>query len=204
MTLFNMGRNSLRNIRYIIILLILMIFTIMIIMILIYPLSASFLLMNPLLFPILMNVWWFLAIFNFYFKERFGIASSYSLLITAVICYSGHQTLRPSNYFPGYNSEYFCSFFILFSLGILFVIMQGFYGSRFFLPPCLRSNAYNKYMHRINNIRDEEKGLSCQICTNLLSEPELEYSDADPSYKWVQFDLGIYIQTECDHFYHLN
>lgn len=85
------------------------------------------------------------------------------------------------------------------------MVAQSLYGSRFFLPPCLRTRTYSKYMKTLAGYDFHDwRYMNCQLCMNLLSEPELEHSDADPEYAWKSFKLGNYMEIPCKHVFHPN
>ena len=67
----------------------------------------------------------------------------------------------------------------------------------------MRTRVYEKMIRKIE-ASSSENTLYCQLCTNLLDQPELEYADNDLEYKRVYLPLGYYIQTDCLHIFHPN
>ena len=106
------------------------------------------------------------------------------------------------------SSNYFNLSYVLVLLTIHFafialLVIQAISGSRFFLPDNMRTRVYEKMIRKIE-ASSSENTLCCQLCTNLLDQPELEYADNDFEYKRVYLPLGYYIQTDCLHIFHPN
>ena len=87
--------------------------------------------------------------------------------------------------------------------GIVLCWIQHKYGSWFFMPQRYRKRAYDSFRKSITNIQQQHI-LYCDICLNLLSQPELEYSDLSKNYKWKKFNIGVYFQMNCKHKFHPN
>ena len=67
----------------------------------------------------------------------------------------------------------------------------------------MRVRMYEKLLKSVDT-QEHEENLICQIWMNPVDQPELEYSDNNPNYKWVRFSIGEYIRTEWGHIFHPN
>ncbi|CAI2386937.1 unnamed protein product [Moneuplotes crassus] len=180
------------------------VFVLLIVIIVIFPLAASYIFFSLKEASLLTNLWWFLVLFNFLIRKRYAINVGHSILISITISFSGVPFARSSEYFPTYSYSYAFALLFVHLCGILVIQTQAKYGTRFFLPTFLRRNLYDKYMKKLTHFNDQECGQFCQICTNPLDYPELEYHDVSETYKFLNFGEGVYIETPCSHTYHPN
>jgi len=111
----------------------------------------------------------------------------------------------PTQWVDGYTKEWLLIFSVAHVIQITVLTLQFFFGARFFLPKWMRTRTYDEYLTYLEPIDINRKHPeSCRLCLNLLSEPELEYSDSDKNYKYQRFDRKYYLKTPCLHKFHPN
>mmetsp|Transcript_7884 Transcript_7884/g.6973 ORF Transcript_7884/g.6973 Transcript_7884/m.6973 type:complete len:136 (-) Transcript_7884:59-466(-) len=113
------------------------------------------------------------------------------------IAYLPYSHFGPGQWTDAYTS--FILFLYLFIAIVLLVILQLqlLIHPRFILYLFTNNYTYDKYLCKIElkNMATEQKQ-DCNLCLNLLEDPQLEYEDSDPSFKYRKFDKEKYYRLD--------
>ena len=162
-------------------------------------------LFSPTIYFIFSNAYVINIIVNIIAKRSIWDHPASMVINSFYIGYLPFSSYGPTLWIEGYNMQWTLLFILAQGIQISIVSLQFYKGSRFFLPSSMRTMVYDKYRKRLmiteNCLEDSE---TCNSWTNNLSEPELEYSDSDPTYKYERFDPDIYFELPCSHKFHPN
>mmetsp|Transcript_20553 Transcript_20553/g.22911 ORF Transcript_20553/g.22911 Transcript_20553/m.22911 type:complete len:234 (+) Transcript_20553:104-805(+) len=105
----------------------------------------------------------------------------------------------------GFDNNWLIKYAAINAIVIAILFIQDRFGSRFFLPSCLRTRVYNKFLKNLkHNSPEVVHTQQCELCLNDLADPGLEYSDADKSYTYKRFEPSQFMVAPCGHKFHPN
>ncbi|CAI2387871.1 unnamed protein product [Moneuplotes crassus] len=142
-------------------------------------------------------------VFNFIHQSTYH-ESFFHLIVVSYITLFPFTPLGPF-YFPSDDKLWVMYFFVSQLISVVLINLQAKFGSRFMLPNRLRKSYYNTFQHEIHiTMREEDMKDACSFCTNLLTEPEVEYQDSKQKLKFIRMKNSkqIYYKLDCGHKFH--
>ena len=156
-----------------------------------YEYFWKYIIPNLLLYALFTNIWLIKFGINFLWKWRISQYWIFCIPISTIICCFQLQIFNV-HASETYFNIYYVAFLLIFHLiFIALVEIQQNKGSRFLLPDHMRIRVYEKFIKSIDT-RENDENIMCQIWMNPLDQPELEYSDNSPNYKWIRLPIGAY------------
>ena len=168
-----------------------------------YEYFWKYIISNLLLYALFTNIWLIKFGINFLWKWRISQYWIFCIPISIIICCFQLQIFNVHASETHFNIYYVAFLLIFHLIFIALVEIQQNKGSRFLLPDHMRTRVYEKLIKSIDT-RENDENLMCQIWMNPVDQPELEYSDNSPNYKWIRLPIGAYIQIEWNHIFHPN
>ena len=201
---FQVVSYNLPSIRYDLLVLVLFsIFHILIFYFLIFDLFWMYIVPNLWIYAIFTNVWMYKFWINFIWKVKISQYWQFWIPVSIIICFFQLDYFSVHSYENHFNIYYVLFLLIVHLVFIALVNMQQNKGSRFFIPNHMRTQKFMKLLQFVKHNNQEDQ-LIWQVWMNPLDQPELEYSDRNPAYKWMRFPIGTYIKTNWSHIFHPN
>ena len=172
----------------------------------IYRFFSNFILLNESTYLFWSNVWLFNIILNIILRTRtytnIGSRVMFSIIL---IVYPALNIVSEKLWTP-FSMNFYFKWTAYHSIQIIFLSLQYFYGSLFFLPQKYRRRVYDKFIKKLNSSNVNRNGNVDQwpLWLNSLDETELSYSDDLPGYKWIEGSNKKFIQTPWNHKFHVN
>ena len=170
----------------------------------VYNLYFIYVIQQAVVYVVLNNVWALNLILNIAFQTWFILSEWLMVTYSSILCIVSYFIFTLSNPTNGYNLSLLYITIIVNLSAIMILEIQEQLGSRFFLPRKYRKRLFDHFIKRLDMNNPQASSEYWRICMNSLDEPELEYSDSDPSYKWTQFEIGVYFESPWEHRFHPN
>lgn len=167
---------------------------------LIYEPICRYVFTSKTLYFILSNIWMINIGLNFVFRVKFTQFVGFQVFASMLICFFQVEYFNIDASKNNYNMSYVLTLFIVHLIQIWILQLQNKKGSHFWLPSKWKPRVYQKYLKKCTDL---EENLVCEIWTNKLNEPELDYI-AEQNLNYIKMEIGTYIELPWNHKFHFN